>query len=197
MFRSKKLLILFGAVVTPLGLLAVLASMSEGTPPAYLAGSVIFFGGGALILLLGLKKPLPPWYLQDEGSGREREGRKLDAAEARRRRLELRDLWNEFDPIGVYADAEWKAPPDEYEAYLDFCLRLLEHDAPENEIAYHVYAALEHIGLGDLPDAGDRARAFAGRMKAWYRDRWRGTWAEEPTPDPSGPCRGTSGGAGS
>ena len=92
----------------------------------------------------------------------------LDKAQSRRRISEIRALWNAWDPIGV-------ATPDhvdEYDAYLAPTLRLLERDAPDEEIiAYLKWVTLDHMGLSEIPDP----LAFTNRLREWFRDNWLGT----------------------
>jgi len=85
----------------------------------------------------------------------------------------MRDHWREFDPIGVYSlDPPW--PPDEYDAYVDGCLRLLEKETGVTGIAEHLRSMCEEtMGLGPAP--ASHYAAFAKRLQEWYDGRWPGT----------------------
>lgn len=96
--------------------------------------------------------------------------RRLEKAESRQRRQELRDLWNKYDPIGVIDGPE--SPIDEYESYIGPCMRLLEQNADIKQIEAQVRAALENMGLGD-DDA--RIHLFASQMKKWFQAHWDNT----------------------
>ena len=86
-------------------------------------------------------------------------------AESRQRWAALRDLWNEFDPIGVMDDPS--APRDEYDAYVGPTLRLLEAGAGVEEIADYLESVVgERMGL--KPDRAEAER-FARLMEAWFR----------------------------
>ena len=83
----------------------------------------------------------------------------------------MRDLWNEFDPIGVMDDPEW--PRDEYEAYVGPTMRLLEQNAGTEEIIKSLeWAVCERMGLNL---ERQEARHFARRLEDWFRDKWPGT----------------------
>ena len=91
----------------------------------------------------------------------------LDKQQSRQRVAEIRKLWNEWDPIGVAS-----AVPDEYDAYLAPTLRLLERNAPADEIVgYLNWVTLEHMGLSEVSDP----RAFTARLQQWFANNWAGT----------------------
>lgn len=98
----------------------------------------------------------------------------LDKLKSGERWCELRELWNEFDPIGVNSIEGW--PKDEYESYLGPTLRLLEQGASHSEIqAYLEYVVGEYIGLGAAGVQKVRASNFASRLQKWFSSRWSGT----------------------
>jgi hypothetical protein len=69
---------------------------------------------------------------------------RLDKSDSRERWRQIRDLWNEFDPIGVMGMEDW--PRDEYDSYLGPTLRLLEQDASLEEIQkYLAFVTLEYV----------------------------------------------------
>ncbi len=93
----------------------------------------------------------------------------LDKAQSRQRIGEIRQLWNEWDPIGVVTG---NGPDDEYNAYLAPTLRLLERDASVDEIvAYLKWVTLEHMGLSQVANP----EAFAERLRQWFKSKWEGT----------------------
>ena len=101
---------------------------------------------------------------------------RLDKEQSRQRVKEIRALWREWDPIGVYLDPESDWPPDEYDSYLAPCLRLLEHQALAEELArYLAYIVGEHMGLGDPVTAYPGALQFAHKLQAWFSSTWVGT----------------------
>ena len=96
--------------------------------------------------------------------------RKLEKAESRERWRELRDLWNEFDPIGIMDYPDW--PRDEYESYCGPSMRLLEQNAENEELEDYVHSALDYMGIGASDDAIKR---FVKKMKAWFQEKWSET----------------------
>ena len=102
--------------------------------------------------------------------------RRLAKPDSRERWRQARDLWNEFDPIGVMGQADW--PRDEYESYLGQSLRLLEQDASLEDIAkYLAFVTLEHMGLSDTPQFEASRRTFAKRLRDWYAEKRPDTYA--------------------
>lgn len=101
---------------------------------------------------------------------------RLDKDQSRQRLKEMRALWREWDPIGVYCmpGSDW--PPDEYDSYLAPCLRLLEQQATVDELcAYLANIVGEHMGLCDPTTARAEALAFASKLQTWFSSRWSGT----------------------
>ena len=93
----------------------------------------------------------------------------LDKAQSRQRVAEVRQLWNEWDPIGVVGG---NGLDDEYDAYLAPTLRLLERDAPVDEVvAYLKWVTLEHMGLSQI----SAPETFAERLRQWFKSKWEGT----------------------
>lgn len=98
---------------------------------------------------------------------------KLDKQQSRKRWRELRDLWNKFDPIGVYSiDEDW--PLDEYESYCGTHMRLLETNATTEEIIQHIYEVLLNMGI-EKTDNPEKLRAFAEETQAWYQESCKDT----------------------
>ena len=103
---------------------------------------------------------------------------RLSREELRARFRELRDLVNQWDPIGVFEEPDW--PRDEYECVVGPLLRQVESRAPVEEIAQSLHAEFTgHFGL-DIPL--DTCRRWAIESAAWYSLRWPHTG---PLPTPS------------
>ena len=84
---------------------------------------------------------------------------------------ELRELWNEWDPIGVASPAL----QDEYDSYLAPTLDLLERSATEDEITdYLSYLVRDYIGLGEEGVKYSQPREFARTLQAWFDARGEG-----------------------
>jgi len=98
--------------------------------------------------------------------------RRLGKEESRKRYRELRELWNEFDPIGVFGDwDEWSL--DEYEDCCGPSLRLLEQGATASELEAYVYSALQRMGIeGDDKEVQD----FVKKMQEWFQKNWSETY---------------------
>jgi hypothetical protein len=99
-----------------------------------------------------------------------RADRKTVKSSLRQRGRELRDLLNEWDPIGCIPSG---APPDEYECLLLPLMRRLESGEPvETMVAFLEEELRDHFGLGPY-DYG--TEAFVRRAKAWYEGGRRGS----------------------
>lgn len=93
--------------------------------------------------------------------------RRLDKAQSRQCWAELRDIWNEFDPIGVMSLPDW--PRNEYESYCGPSMRLLEQNASDEEFEAYVRSALDYMGCS----AGDHnVKYFIRKMKVWFPNKW-------------------------
>ncbi len=100
---------------------------------------------------------------------------RLSKPESRERWRQIRDLWNQFDPIGVMGTPDW--PRDEYDAYLGPTLRLLEQSAsPDDLHDYLAWVTLEHMCLSDSPQRAMARRQFAKELRDWYDTKWPGTY---------------------
>lgn len=83
--------------------------------------------------------------------------------ELRVRQGELRDLLNEWDPIGVSEAPGW--PSDEYDCLLPI-LGWLRNGMTEADLARRIEAELvDHFGLDPAPSHPEE---FAQRVFAWY-----------------------------
>jgi hypothetical protein len=95
----------------------------------------------------------------------------LTKSESRKRWSEIRDLLNEWDPIGVMGLSDW--PRDEYECLAGPLLRLLEGGARQGDVADYLRNEIEeHFGLD--PSHYD-FQAVAARLQAWFSERWAGS----------------------
>ena len=97
--------------------------------------------------------------------------RRLTREQLRQRSAELRDLINEWDPIGVMDDPAW--PRDEYDCLVGPVLRHLEAGHTRDMMIDYLTRELsDHFGLDP---AAIRPHDFVERAAAWYSDRWSGT----------------------
>ena len=79
----------------------------------------------------------------------------------------IRELWCEWDPIGVTVDPNW--PQDEYDNYLEPTLHLLESGASNQEIVeYLAYVVGEHMGLGRKGIDYSNPYLFAEKLRDWF-----------------------------
>lgn len=90
----------------------------------------------------------------------------LSKQESRMRWRELRQLVNQWDPIGLISMG---APEDEYECVVGPVLRMLESSESPGAISSYLEAEFaEHFGM-----PGVTAFEFANQAIEWYRERWR------------------------
>jgi hypothetical protein len=99
---------------------------------------------------------------------------RLTKDQSRRRWAQIRDLWNDWDPIGVTALSDW--PRDEYDAYLGPSLRLLESGASLQALRdYLADVELNRMGLSESPQAQKARLQFAAKLREWYEKHWAGS----------------------
>ena len=91
--------------------------------------------------------------------------KRLDKENSRQRWRELRDKWNEYDPIGIMDDPDW--PRDEYEAYVGPTMRLLEQGVTEEDIVKYLEEVSVHMGL-EFDDS--RALQHSAEFVRWFQD---------------------------
>jgi hypothetical protein len=102
---------------------------------------------------------------------------RLTAAALKQRFAELRDLVNEWDPIGLI---ELGAPRDEYDCLVGPILRHLEANNSVHEIAAFLDRQMvDHFGVSGVTGS----QTFAAKVQAWYVERWPGS-ENVPLPDP-------------
>ena len=77
--------------------------------------------------------------------------------------VECRQMWKDFDPIGVYhLDGDW--PEDEYDSYALQSVSLLVKRADLSEIGAFVRSAVhDTMGMPDTPD--EMIATFAENLK--------------------------------
>src|SRR6266511_5675056 len=98
----------------------------------------------------------------------------LSKEQSRLRWLEIRGLWNEWDPIGVLP-AEG-GPFDEYDSYLGPSLRLLEQGVSLGEIEKYLEDIVgNHMGLETHGVNYVRSTEFAAKLSSWFSSRWSGS----------------------
>lgn len=99
---------------------------------------------------------------------------RLEKEASRKRFNEIRELWCEWDPIGVTGLDDW--PGDEYDSYLGPALRLLEDGASNQKIAeYLSYIVGEYMGLGESGINHSKPLVFAEKLRHWYETKWPNT----------------------
>ena len=91
---------------------------------------------------------------------------KLGSKRYKRLSEECRQLWNDFDPIGVYRDWDDEVwPRDEYDAYLPQSVRLVVSEADVYKISRYVRSVVHSsIGMTDFPE--EDMVEFAERLKS-------------------------------
>ena len=80
---------------------------------------------------------------------------------------ELKDLWNQFDPIGVFLMAEYADVHDEYESYIVPTFIRLENGESFDQLnAWVSYIAKDYIGMSELSD--EYIAEFVHKLQEWY-----------------------------
>lgn len=81
---------------------------------------------------------------------------------------ELKDLWNQFDPIGVYGeDSDWL--DDEYESYIIPTFAFLEKKADFNTLYSYIHALVNtHMGVDWVKD--EYIVDFVQRIQKWHEN---------------------------
>ena len=85
------------------------------------------------------------------------------------RRLELREILNRWDPIGVfgYGSVEW--PEDEYESYVDPLMWQLRAGKSEEQITQYLESlVLDRMGIEVVPG---KAGSCAKEAFEWFHRR--------------------------
>ena len=85
---------------------------------------------------------------------------------------ELRQLWNEYDPIGVYqgeAISEW---PDEYDSYHGIIIKHLNKGSSHEWIFKGVkHAVTVNIGMTWNSHLEKNTNDFVSKVLAWYETK--------------------------
>lgn len=79
--------------------------------------------------------------------------------------LELRELWNRFDPIGVVDD--WQVD-DEYDSYRAGTLKALQSELPRQALQSQLLAALDYMGLGLDNVSQSEIDSFINDLIEWF-----------------------------
>ena len=97
--------------------------------------------------------------------------RRLSKQESRERWAQLRQIVNEWDPIGVMDDPGW--PQDEYDCLVGPLMRMLEdHASPKKIVSVLQREIQDHFGLDTkhlefVP--------VATRLSEWFQAHWADT----------------------
>ena len=95
-----------------------------------------------------------------------------DKQRMRKTLQELRIMWNEFDPIGVY-DTHFKAESwqqDEYDDYVSKTLSLLVSGANKEETYSFVKAIVtDNIGISWTNELNKDANVLVEKLLAWFK----------------------------
>ena len=96
---------------------------------------------------------------------------KIDPSDPEKHRwFGMRQLWNDWDPIGVVSEDI----QDEYDSYVAPTLKLLDDGCPAGEIeAYLTSIVRDYIGLGEDGVRGSNPWAFARKIMDWYEEKKR------------------------
>ncbi|HEV2601341.1 MAG TPA: hypothetical protein VGT41_03520 [Candidatus Babeliales bacterium] len=79
----------------------------------------------------------------------------------------LQQLWNAFDPIGVYEYSEW--PDDEYLTYVYETADLFEKGVTFEQLyAYVCDVVRNRIGLSSVSVSDTEIVDFVRHLQAWY-----------------------------
>jgi hypothetical protein len=93
----------------------------------------------------------------------------MDNEESGERWRKVRQLWCQWDPIGVVDGGI----EDEYDAYLGPTLRLLEEDTSVEKIAeYLTHVVGDEMSMGKSGIAFSRPAEFAKKLKHWYSETY-------------------------
>lgn len=94
---------------------------------------------------------------------------KLSETKSIERFGEMRDLWNQWDPMGLADQNEL----DIYRSYLGPSLRLLENAASVEDIADYLDDVLDRdmeLDEDDIKKANPKR--FASKLKKWFENNW-------------------------
>lgn len=79
---------------------------------------------------------------------------------------ELKQLWNAFDPIGVYIEPS-ECPDDEYDSYIVPTFELLEKQADFDKLYAYISSTVnDHMGMDAVSDK--YITDFVRKLQAWY-----------------------------
>jgi hypothetical protein len=80
----------------------------------------------------------------------------------------LRELWNEWDPVGVVSGPE----DDEYDSYLVPTLQMLDSGATQNELTCYLEDLVgNHMGMGEEGISHSKPSTFSALLLSWHSAR--------------------------
>lgn len=80
---------------------------------------------------------------------------------------ELKNLWDQFDPIGVYIKEDSDCPDDEYESYILPTFELLKQKADFNKLYNYIhFIVTTHMGMDQINDK--YIIKFVYKLQKWY-----------------------------
>lgn len=80
---------------------------------------------------------------------------------------ELKDLWNKFDPIGVFIMAEYTDVHDEYESYIVPTFTRLENEENFDQLkSWVTYICHDYMGMSELNN--EYIAQFINKLQEWY-----------------------------
>lgn len=90
--------------------------------------------------------------------------------------LDVRALWNDFDPIGVRSRSH--GLEDEYDSYIDPTIRLLSRGSSREELnTYVAEVVFREMGLPETSELSDARSRFVERLLSWFASQRPGASA--------------------
>lgn len=81
---------------------------------------------------------------------------------------ELKELWNKFDPIGVFL-MDSDCPDDEYESYIIPTLKLLQSNATSDQLYDYIhFIVTKHMGMELIKN--EYIINFVQTLQKWYKN---------------------------
>lgn len=85
---------------------------------------------------------------------------------------ELRQLWNDFDPIGVYQNTQNPERPDEYDSYHNSIIKHLNNGSGHEWIVKSVKRNLTvNMGLSWNSQLEKDTNEFVSKALAWFKKK--------------------------
>jgi len=92
----------------------------------------------------------------------------LDKAQSRKRIAEIRQLWNEWDPIGIVGGS---GPDDEYDGYLAPRCDFSSGTHQPRRLLLTSSGLPSNMALSQVASPED----FAERLRQWFNSKWKDT----------------------